>query len=240
MAGVIGWHELYTSDLGVASFYAELLGAEIQTEDMGDFQYPMLKLGEKTHAGFVLKDSDHEQVPSHWYPYVVVDDVDASVEKAKTLGSQLLHGPASVDVIRFAVLMDPQHATYGVISSPNPPAAGLFVWDELHAVDTEAAKQHYGELLGWTTTQPMENYEFFNAGDAMVGGLYAKDDDAPGAYWLAYLAVDDVDAATAKARELGAAVTVEPADIEGIGRFSVITDPTGAAIGLFKSASPQG
>ena len=237
MAGVIGWHELYTSDLGVASFYSELLAAEIETADLGDFQYPMLKRGDQTHAGFVLKDEQHQEVPSHWYPYIVVDDVDASIEKAKSLGSQLLHGPASADVIRFAVLMDPQHATYGVLSSPNPPAAGLFVWDELHAVDTEAAKQHYGELFGWTTTQPMENYEIFNVGETMAGGLYAKDDDAPGAYWLAYLAVDDVDAITAKAQELGGGVIIQPADIEGMGRFSVITDPTGGAIGLYKSAN---
>jgi uncharacterized protein len=236
MAAVIGWHELYTSDLGVASFYAELLGAEIQTEDMGDFQYPMLKQGDKLHGGFVLKDQDHDQVPSHWYPYVTVDDVDASSEQAQALGSQLLHGPASVDVIRFAVLLDPQHATYGVISSPNPPAAGLFVWDELHATDSAAAKQHYGELFGWTTTQPMENYEIFGEGETQVAGLYA-DSDTPGSYWLAYLGVDDVDAAVAKARELGAGVIVEPADIEGIGRFAVITDPTGAAVGLFKGQS---
>ena len=107
MAAVIGWHELYTSDLGVANFYAELLGAEIQTEDMGDFQYPMLKVGDKLHGGFVHKDKDHEQVPSHWYPYAVVDDVDASVGQAQALGSTLLHGPASADVVRFAVLMRP-------------------------------------------------------------------------------------------------------------------------------------
>jgi predicted enzyme related to lactoylglutathione lyase len=237
MAGVIGWHELYTSDPGVASFYAELLGAEIQTEDMGDFRYPMLKQNDHLHGGFVLKDEDHQHVPSHWYPYVMVDDVDASVEKATSLGAQLLHGPASVDVIRFAVLMDPQHATYGVISSPNPPAAGLFAWDELHATDTQAAKQHYGDLLGWTTSPFMEGYEVFNAGETMVAGLYSKQDDTPGAHWLAYLTVDDVDAATEQAQELGANVVFSPEDIEGVGRFSVITDPTGAAIGLYRSAN---
>jgi predicted enzyme related to lactoylglutathione lyase len=238
MAGVIGWHELYTSDLGVADFYAELLGAEIQTEDMGDFQYPMLKQGDNLHGGFVQKDADHDHVPSHWYPYVMVDDVDASVEKAKSLGSQLLHGPADVPdtELRFAVLMDPQHATYGVISSPNPPAEGVFVWDELHATDTQAAKEHYGALFGWTAAEAMESYEFFNAGEAQVGGLY-KDTDAQGASWLTYLAVDDVDAAHAKAKELGANEVIAPADIPNIGRFSVITDPSGAAVGLYKSAS---
>jgi predicted enzyme related to lactoylglutathione lyase len=237
MATVVGWHELYTGDLAVAGFYAELLGAEVETADMGEVQYPMLKQGDRLHAGFALKDHDHQQVPSHWYPYVMVDDVDASVEKAKSLGSQLLHGPADVDVIRFAVLMDPQHATYGVISSPNPPASGLFVWDELHASDVEAEKQHYTELFGWTTSSFMEGYEVFNAGEAMVGGLMARNDGAPGSSWISYLAVDDTDAATAKAQELGASLMLEPTTMEGVGRFSVLADPTGAVFGLHKSAS---
>jgi predicted enzyme related to lactoylglutathione lyase len=237
MAAVIGWHELYTSDLGVAGFYAELLGAEIETADMGDFQYPMLQQGDRAHGGFVLKDEDHAHVPSHWYPYVLVDDVDVSVDQAKSLGSQLLHGPADVpdSGIRFAVLMDPQHATYGVISSPNPAAEGLFAWDELHAPDVSAGRQHYTELFGWTAAQAMENYEIFSAGENQVAGLYA-DGESPGAYWLAYLGVDDVDASTAKAQALGAGVLIGPEDIEGIGRFSVITDPTGAAFGLYKPA----
>jgi predicted enzyme related to lactoylglutathione lyase len=237
MAGVIGWHELYTSDLGVAGFYAELLGAEVESVDMGDFQYPMLKRGDKSHAGFVLKDQDHQQVPSHWYPYVVVDEVDASVDQAKSLGSQLLHGPADVEGgLRFAVLMDPQHATYGVISSPNPAAEGLFVWDELHATDAAAAKQHYTELFGWTAAEAMENYEMLSAGETQVAGLYA-DGDAKASYWLPYLGVEDVDASTEKAKGLGAGVIVPPADIPNIGRFSVIADPTGAAVGLYKPNS---
>ena len=46
--------------------------------------------------------------------------------------------------------------------------------------------------------------------------------------------VDDVDASTTKAEQLGAHVCVQPTDIPNVGRFSVLTDPTGAAIGLFK------
>jgi predicted enzyme related to lactoylglutathione lyase len=118
MAGVIGWHELYTSDLGVADFYAELLGAEIQTEDMGDFQYPMLKQGDKLQGGFVLKDADHEHVPSHWYPYMEVDDVDASVEKAQELGAGVMIQPADIEGIgRFSVITDPTGAAVGLFKS---------------------------------------------------------------------------------------------------------------------------
>ena len=237
MAGVIGWHELFTDDVERASlFYAELLGTEIETAQMGDFDYPMLKRDGKTHCGFVRKPDGGPR--NHWYPYVVVDDVDAAVERATSLGAELYHGPGEVEGegIRFAVLGDPQHATFGVLSSPNPPASGLFVWDELHATDTQAAKQYYTGLFGWTATAAMENYEFLSAGETQVGGLYA-DGETPGAYWLTYLTVDDVDAAHEKAKSLGASEIIAPADIPNIGRFSVINDPTGAEVGLYKSAN---
>ena len=48
--------------------------------------------------------------------------------------------------------------------------------------------------------------------------------------WLGYVGVDDVDAATAKAKGLGATVYVEPRDIPNVGRFSVIADPQMAVI----------
>jgi len=47
-----------------------------------------------------------------------------------------------------------------------------------------------------------------------------------------------VDAAVAKARELGAGVVMEPMDAEGVGRFAVLTDPQGATFGVIKNA-PQ-
>jgi predicted enzyme related to lactoylglutathione lyase len=240
MAGTVIWHELYTSDVGAATrFYAELLGAEIEVAQMPDMEYPMLKKGGHNHAGFFLKDSEHERVPSHWYPYFEVDDVDAASERAKSLGSDVFHGPASVEEaeIRLAVLGDPQHATFGVLTSPNPAPTGLFVWDELHAPDVEAAKRYYGELLGWTTSSFREGYDVFSAGERMVGGLMAKNDGTPGSSWISYLAVDDADAATAKARELGASVLLEPTTMENVGRYSVLADPTDAVIGLHKSAN---
>ena len=55
--------------------------------------------------------------------------------------------------------------------------------------------------------------------------------------WQTYIGTDDVDAATEKARGLGATVYVEPTDIPTIGRFSVIADPTGASVGLFQPTS---
>ena len=53
-------------------------------------------------------------------------------------------------------------------------------------------------------------------------------------HWLNYIAVSDVDASVKKAESLGAKICVPPQDIPGIGRFSVFTDPTGAAIAVFQ------
>lgn len=54
MAGMITWHELFTTDVERAiPFYTELLGAEIETASMGDFEYRMLNKDGRSHAGFV-------------------------------------------------------------------------------------------------------------------------------------------------------------------------------------------
>jgi predicted enzyme related to lactoylglutathione lyase len=56
---------------------------------------------------------------------------------------------------------------------------------------------------------------------------------APSA-WLAYVLVDDIDAATAKARSLGATIMRDVMEVMDAGWFSIIIDPTGAYLGLWK------
>ena len=52
--------------------------------------------------------------------------------------------------------------------------------------------------------------------------------------WLAYVVVDDVKTSTEKARSLGAQVMKDVTEVPGMGWFSIIVDPTGAALGLWK------
>ncbi len=53
-------------------------------------------------------------------------------------------------------------------------------------------------------------------------------------HWLAYVLVEDVAAATKKAKSLGAKVFKEATEVPGYGWLSVIADPTGAALGLWQ------
>jgi len=119
---------------------------------------------------------------------------------------------------------------------------GTFVWYEMLATDTTAAKDFYTRLIGWTTQEWNEMgqpYTMWVAGEKPFAGLMELPEEARSAgappHWLAYVSVDDVDQTTAKAVELGATVLVPAQDIPKIGRFSVIADPQGAVISPFKS-----
>jgi len=118
---------------------------------------------------------------------------------------------------------------------------GRFVWYELATTDFEAAKAFYTDVVGWgahDASMPGRAYSLFTAGGTSVSGLMPLSEDArkmglrPS--WLGYVAVDDVDAAAERIKELGGAVHVPPTDIPNISRFSVAVDPQMATIALFK------
>jgi predicted enzyme related to lactoylglutathione lyase len=58
--------------------------------------------------------------------------------------------------------------------------------------------------------------------------------------WASYVTVDDVDATTARAGDLGANVLAEPFDVMEVGRMSTIQDPTGAVFCLWQPRTSIG
>ena len=58
--------------------------------------------------------------------------------------------------------------------------------------------------------------------------------------WVAYFFVEGLEAATAKAKGLGAAALMECLPIPEVGRFSTLTDPRGAVFALFQPAPSLG
>ncbi|MCP3056188.1 VOC family protein [Aurantimonas marianensis] len=124
-------------------------------------------------------------------------------------------------------------------------AHGHFYWNELMTRDAEKAKAFYGQTLGWTF-EGMEmpdagTYWLCTEGEDRVGGIFTMSgpafDGAP-EMWMSYLAVDDVDARVAKARDAGATIAKEPWDVPGVGRIATVQDPGGAMLGWMTPA-PQ-
>lgn len=118
---------------------------------------------------------------------------------------------------------------------------GKFIWCELMTTDIAAASTFYGTVIGWTTRDsgmPDRTYHILHAGEHGVGGIM---DLPPGAKpaWIAYVAVDDVDAAVAKVETAGGKIHKAADDIPTIGRFAVVADPQGAVFILFKPIPPE-
>jgi len=112
---------------------------------------------------------------------------------------------------------------------------GAFGWFELMTTDPEGAKKFYTELFGWETEDyPMEkmNYTVLKVGGEAVAGIMPMPAEVAGMppVWSGYITVDDVDETAKRVEELGGKIDRPPADIPGVGRFSVIQDPQGAFI----------
>ena len=242
------WHELHTSDRPKAQkFYSQLVGWETKEVPMGPGEpYTLCMLEGKDHAG-ITKSMAPAHVPPHWLPYIAVDSVDASAAKVKELGGKVFMEPMDIpNVGRFAAVADPQGAAFALFKSakaypeePEKPPVSAFCWEELVTSDPEAAAKFYVALFGYTIEEvpmgPMGTYRILKSGERQRAGITKFPPGAPPhPAWLEYIAVKDVDGSTRNARELGAKTLMEPTDIPNIGRFSVIADPTGAAIALFK------
>lgn len=117
--------------------------------------------------------------------------------------------------------------------------ANPFVHVELNTTDPEKAKAFYGKLFTWKMEDmpmgPGMTYTMIKPGEGTGGGLMKHPIPGAPSAWLAYVVVDDAKTATEKARSLGGQVMKEVTEVPGMGWFSIITDPTGAVLGLWQN-----
>lgn len=116
-------------------------------------------------------------------------------------------------------------------------------WIELFSTDPDASRRFYGELFGWTATEPNADfggYSNFSLGEHLIGGLMKNDGQSGPDGWNLYLATDDAEADTAKAQANGATVIVPPMQLMELGSMAVLQDNAGAVIGLWQPGTHQG
>ncbi len=108
-AGEFSWTELMASDHHAAfAFYAEIFGwQKMQSMDMGPMgTYEIFGKGDKMLGGMMNKPAEMPQAA--WGYYIQVDDLDATVARARAGGATLVNGPMDVPGGRVAQLTDPQ------------------------------------------------------------------------------------------------------------------------------------
>ena len=115
--------------------------------------------------------------------------------------------------------------------------ANPFVHVELNTTDVGKAKTFYSKLFNWKLEDvPMgtDTYTMIQVGEGTGGGIMKHPMPGAPSAWLAYVQVDDIGAATQKAKSLGATVVKDVTEVMGAGQFTIISDPTGAVLGLWE------
>src|SRR5215470_13008682 len=87
--------ELMSTDAAKAkAFYGKLLDWQLEDVPMPDMTYTMIKVGEGTGGG--LLKNPIPGAPTMWVPYVLVDNLTAAKEKAKSLGGTVMKDETEV------------------------------------------------------------------------------------------------------------------------------------------------
>jgi uncharacterized protein len=113
-----------------------------------------------------------------------------------------------------------------------------FVYCELYTSDLDKAKKFYSSLFDWKMNDmkmPMGDYTMFEVGEGTGGGMMKNPMPNVPSHWMAYVGVDNVDAATKKAEGLGAKVLMGKTEAGDFGWFTMISDPTGATLALWQA-----
>jgi uncharacterized protein len=117
--------------------------------------------------------------------------------------------------------------------------AGELAFFEIGVEDVERGRAFYEELFGWRFEPGPSEQGFTIATPNVPGGIHGGDREARP---YIFFAVDDIEAAVVRVRELGGAV--DDMDVEGdqesvatFGRFKLCRDDQGSTLGLHQRPS---
>jgi uncharacterized protein len=120
---------------------------------------------------------------------------------------------------------------------------GAPCWIDLMTSDTERSRDFYGQLFGWIPEEPAEQFggyfNFRKDGVLVAGCMPSQGSDMPDV-WSVYLATDDARKAVDDAAAHGGQVLVKAMDVADLGTMAVVSDPGGAAIGIWQPGLHRG
>jgi predicted enzyme related to lactoylglutathione lyase len=247
------WADLMTTDQAAArQFYSAMFGweAEAGPEETGG--YTTARVDGRSVAGIGgMMGPDH---PPVWNTYLATADADATSKAVEAAGGTVMG--SVMDVLEFGRMAFAQvpgggvfgywqagtHTGFGVANESNS-----VVWNEFLTRDYAGAKDFYAKVFGFTYTELGTElgggdfeYATIEVGGNTVGGIGTLPDDVAAEvppHWRVYFAVDDADAAVAKATELGGSVLSPPTDMP-YGRRADVADPQGAMFAVIKPPTP--
>lgn len=119
--GALCWNDLSTPDVEASrAFYAALFGWEIEAEGRGEGDYRAVFNDGRANGGMMRLQAP-PGTPPYWSVYFAVADMDDGVARVRELGGRVLREPFDVPAGRFAVVQDPQGATFSLFAGELDP-----------------------------------------------------------------------------------------------------------------------
>jgi uncharacterized protein len=235
------WVDIGVPDLRRAiDFYTALFGWEIN-EGPAEYGGYSMCLVDGAPVAAIAPVMDENATAYWWTVYFAADDLEATVKLITENGGEIVMAP--MDVMgqgRMTIAKDPSGAPFGLWQGQAHTGAQVvrepdsMCWSELSTPDSAGARGFYAAIL----ERPVEDmgvpgfdYATVKVGEESVAGIWG----VPGedTHWTVYFAVDDADAAVARATAAGGTVVREPQD-SPYGRFAIVADPSGAAFAVMK------
>ncbi|MEZ6018543.1 MAG: VOC family protein [Planctomycetota bacterium] len=239
------WHDLMTTDADAAErFYTSLFDWQIEHRQMPGCVYRMIQCGPGPYRRHHARGE---------YPRLPLDALRGGRKRGRGSGPRhqergqplraahrhpgnrpFLRGDRS----RRRVLLDLPGQSRVPGFDPNLPVPGRVCWNETYSNDADRSQAFYSEVFGWKPDSkdmgPMGFYHVQMKDGAQVGGLMQNPMPNTPSCWVVYFFAPDLVEKTQRAKELGAHAMMENMPIPNVGRFSMLTDPTGAVFALFQ------
>jgi predicted enzyme related to lactoylglutathione lyase len=125
--------------------------------------------------------------------------------------------------------------------------AGVPCWVDTLTPDVGSARHFYGELFGWeyegpgsSAEDPDAEYYVARVRNRDVAGIGTAPVAGVPPAWNTYIAVDDIEATIAAAREAGAEILSGAIDASPAGKLAALADPVGAAVCVWEAETRAG
>ncbi|MFE9255610.1 VOC family protein [Streptomyces sp. NPDC006879] len=252
------WVDAMFTDLeGAKKFYGDVLGWTFGESQSEHGNYTQAYSDGKAVAA-VVPPMPGQEVQSAWCLYFASPDVNATAEKIKAAGGELIMKPMEVGPFgSMCLAKEPSGSVFGIwqagqhVGFEKQNEAGCFVWAEVFTRDVDKADAFLPKVFPYTP-QRMEmgdgpgaemDFKVFSlgSGNPVLGRMKMGEEFPPEIppYIQVYFAVQDCDAAVEKVKAHGGKLHFGPMD-SPFGRFAAVTDPQGAAFAVIDLGKTEG
>lgn len=247
VTGSFMWHDLMSTDVEASlRFFAQLFGWRVAQQKLPDDggNYIACVDPQSNRAVFgCVQVVPSDTTRTHWIGYLSCAD-PAATSNAAAAANGHVHLTVEQSGGNMAVITDPSNTVFAALGDTSDlgdadPRGSAFGFYELLTDDVPAAIGFYCDLFGWTTGEAMD----LGGGNMGVPLLNGKVPFGvarmrlPGSTqpprWQPHVTVTDVDAAVARAKELGGFVYDDAVDTP-FGRHAMLIGPAGENFGVWQ------